>query len=1040
MTNSRMIRALSIAVAVFYGALSAAAQSFTVSGVVSSAQGPEPFVMVYTSASSTKGSVTDADGRYSIVVPDKESSLTFALLGFKTITVPVAGRSTLDVLLEEDSSMLKDAVVIGYSEQKRELVIGSVSQVSSRDILKAPTTNVSTLLAGRLSGVSSIQTTGIPGDDSAKMLVRGYSTFNDSSPLILVDGVERNFNFVNPNDIESVTVLKDAASAAIYGVRGGNGVILVTTKSGSSGYARISYDGSYSFDTNTAMPELCDADQFIYYHNKARELDGQLPLWTPENIQKLKDMGLYGETDFLKEIYNRFGLTAQHNISASGGTESIKYYASIGYLDQTGILKSTDYSRFNVRGNIEAALAKGLKYSLNLSAYTTDRNKPGYSIAPVSEFSPITSALFAIPILKPAAPDGTPLAFKNGSYYRYPQAQLTDSGYQNQKRYNFEGTTKLSYSFDDSTFLKGLVVSMFGAYNYGHTADYNLMTPFKVYYFQPGDIMDGSKDLALTEAVSQGISQMNYNRSSSMSWNLTLRPQIDYNRTFGKHSIGAFVIAEAFKGFSETMTAFADGFYVNDPLDISLGMNKTTPPSGSHSNRATFGVAGKASYAYDGKYLAEASLRADCSYKFAPQNRWGYFPSVSLGWIISREDFMDSASDVVDFLKVRVSAGKLGCDDTSEWLYKQLLGVTNNAVVMGGSAQSAFYSMGYVHDNLTWSHVNAYNAGLEGRFFGNKLSADLDVFYKLTDRILELDNIGTYSPSLGGNYPTWMNTGKVDNRGVELTLRHDNWFANGLTYAVTGIVSYSHNRVLSKRIIDDHPSYRQIIGQPIGTIYGFHVTGKYQTQKDIDTAPAAPSGYKELGALMYEDVNGDGIISSAYDYVKIGRSPTPELTFSLGGEVGWKNFHLSVLFQGAALCNYSLSGAYNNTTDNTLFTRAFYGNGNSVLYLVEDAWTPDNTGAKYPRLSQNINANNAWASDMWVVNGSYLRLKNLQLSYDLPKNLIDKLKLNSASVFIGGTNLFTLCEFKYLDPENPGINNGYYPVQRTVSTGLKLQF
>lgn len=1040
MTYSKMIKMLATGTILLFSFIGAAAQSFTVSGTVSSAQGPEAGVMVYTSDAKASGSITDADGRYSITIPNKEAKLTFSLLGFKTVTIPVEGRSKLNVKLEEDSNVLDDAIVVGYNAQRKDLIVGSVTQVSSSDILKAPTTNVSSMLAGRISGVTSMQTTGIPGDDAAAILVRGYSTFNNSSPLIIVDGVERNFNFINPNDIASVTVLKDAASASIYGVRGGNGVILVTTKSGSEGYMKISYDGSYSFDTNTALPEFCNADEYIYYHNKAREMDGQAPLWTPENIQKLKNLGIYGDTDYLSEIYNKFGLTGQHNVSASGGTENVKYFASIGYMGQDGILKNTDYSRFNVRGNIEAKLAKGLTYSLNLSAYTTNRNKPGYSIAPVAEFSPITSAYFAIPLLKPTTPDGTPVAFKNGAYFRYPGAQLTDSGYQRQKRYNLEATTKLSYSFDDSNVLKGLSISVFGAYNYGHTSDQNLMTPFKVYYFQPSDILSGDT-LNLTESVSQGISEMNYNRSSSMSWNLTIRPQIDYNRTFGKHTVGAFALMEAYKYYGDTMTAYASGYYTDYPVDISMGMNKTsTPPSGSFDQRASLGIASKFNYAYDSKYLVEASLRADCSYKFAPQNRWGVFPSVSLGWIISKESFMQGIKEDVEFLKLRASAGALGSDDTSEWLYKQLLGVTSNAVVMGGNAQSAFYSMGYVHDNLTWSHVMAYNVGVEGRFLKNKLSVDLDLFYKLTDRILERDNIGTYSPSLGGNYPTWMNTGKVDNKGFELTVRHDNWFANGFTYALTGIVSYAHNRVLSKRIIDDHPSYRQIIGNPIGSIYGFHVTGKYQTQEDIDKAPAAPSGYKELGALMYQDVNGDGILSSAYDYVKIGRSATPELTFSLGGEFGYKNFHLSLLFQGATLCNYSLSGAYNNTTDNTMFTRAFYGNGNSVLYLVKDAWTPENPNAKYPRLSESINANNAWSSDMWIVDGSYLRLKNLQFTYDLPKNIISKVKLSNASVFVGGTNLFTLCQFKYLDPENPGINNGYYPIQRTYSLGLKLQF
>lgn len=1024
------------------GATTMFAQAFSVSGTVKSNAGPEPGVIVFETGNQNNAAITDVDGAYSIKVSSSKATLTFSLVGFKQTDVAVAGRKTVDVLLEEDAELLEEVVVVGYGAQNKDLIVGSVSQVTAKDIMKAPVTNVSGLLAGRVSGVTSRQTSGVPGEDQASLLVRGLSTFNSSSPLVIVDGVERSMNYLNPNDIATISILKDAATAAIYGVRGGNGVILVTTKTGAQGSARICYDGSVSFDTNVAVPEFCNAEQFVYYHNKARELDGLPPLWTEENLAKLAKLGILGDTDWMKTIYKPFGFTHQHNLSASGGNERVRYYTSVGLMNQDGILLGTDFQRFNVRTNIDAKLAEGLNFNINIAANHGENNKPGYNIAPVAEFSPITAAYFAIPLLTPNTPDGVPVTYKGGTYYRYPVASCLDSGYQNTRTWNFEGSAKLQYDFDALVpALKGLNVSLYGAYNFSFTQNRNYMTPFTCLYFQASDIL-AAGDLNLTESHAMGISERNINKSASYGWNWTLRPAIEYSRTFGKNSISAMAFYESHMAYSDTMTAYSKGFYSDDNIDISYGMNRTsTAPSGSYKYYASYkSVATRLNYAWDGKYMAEFTLRADGTYKFAPDYRWGVFPSIALGWVMSKEKFMSGTSQWLDFFKLRASYGQLGADDTGEWLYMKLSAATANAYNIGGSAQTAFYSKGYVHPDLTWSHMHTWNVGFESRMFNNKLTAELDVFYKFTDRILEQDSTGTYAPSLGGYYPTWLNSGQTDNRGFELSLRHDNWLPCGLTYSVTGMVSWARNTVISKRIIDDHPSYRQILGQPMGTIYGFHALGLFQTQEEIDAYPTAPSGYVELGAIKYEDVNGDGIISSSYDYVKIGRSMIPEMTFSFGTEIGWKGLHLSLLFQGAALSNYCLSGGYNGTTDNTMFTRAFYGNGNSVLYLVKDAWTPDNTGAKYPRLTSVTNANNAWASDMWVVNGAYLRLKNAQLTYTLPKSWMQKAKMNEVKVFVAGTNLLTLCEFKYLDPENPGINNGYYPQQKTASIGLNVTF
>ena len=1020
---------------------SKSAKKIRVSGKVTDATGlPQPGTVVYQKNDMTNGTMTDADGAYTIMVPEGKTILVYSLLGYKDSEVRVDGRTVINVTLEDDTTLLSEVLVVGYGTQKKEFMVGSVSQVSSKDLLKAPNTNVSTMLAGRLAGVTSVQTTGIPGGDQANILVRGLSTFNNASPLVIVDGVERSMNSLNPNDIASVTVLKDAATAAIYGVKAANGVILVTTKTGTEGSINIIYDGSVSFDTNTVTPDLLNAEEYIYWHNKAREMDGQAPYWTEERIASLKERGLYGETDNWHLLYKDFGLTQQHTVTATGGTDKMHYYTSIGYLGQDGIMRNTSYERFNVRANITANLAKGLKYNINMSAANANRNWPGLSMRDSSsgwqgEFSPLRQACYAIPILK-SSYEGLPLGFTNGTYTYTPEA-ANNTGFQQTDQWMAEIRSTLEYDFSESGigFLKGLKAGINFAYNLDYTLNRNYLESFELYSY------DANTDL-VTKKVSLGIAENNFNKSHSVGYNATIRPQLTYDRDFGKSHVSGILLAERYTYHGDTMTGLKSGYTDGSPIDISMGMkDSSSPVSGSYSNAGSFSIAGRLGYAYDKKYLAEFTFREDASYKFSPENRWGFFPSVALGWVISNEDWMQ---DIywLDHLKLRTSAGVLGSDDVTPYLFMQSYKSTapTYTYIIDGTPNYTFYTSGYVMDGLTWSKTKSANIGIESKLFRSRLSVDLDFFYKYTTNILEYAPTGTYSPSLGGNNPSWKNSGIVDNRGFDMTASWGD-VVGDWTYTITGIVSYAHNRVLSAEITDDHPSYRSVIGQPMGSIYGFHATGLFQSQEQVDAYPTAPSGSAILGAIMYEDVNGDGKISSTEDFVKIGRSSTPEMTFSLNFDLSWKNFSLSALFQGATLCNYCLNGTWNNgNMDSTMYTRTFYGGGNTMRYLVEGAWTDENTDAKYPRLTASYNANDAWTSSWWVRDGSYVRLKNMQFAYELPKKVLNATPLSGLRLFLAGTNLFTISAFKYIDPENPGINNGYYPQQRTVSLGVKATF
>ena len=430
------------------GMFYADAQSFRVSGTVKGNQGgAEAGVVIFLKSDNSVGAMTDTEGRYSINVPSKDGVLVFSLLGFKTAEVPINGRSTVDVILEADATALEEVVVVGYGTQRKQFVVGSVSQATSKDLMKAPTTDVQSMLTGRLAGMTNIQKTGTPGEGNNTMLVRGLSTFNSSSPLVIVDGVPRTMNNINPNDIATVSVLKDAATAAIYGVQAANGVVLITTKTGAQGKANISYDGSVTFTTNTAVPDLMNAQEYIYWHNKAKQMDGQEPYWTDEKIAKMKEMGVYGETDALAQVFDDYGFTHQHNISASGGTDKIRYYASLGLMDEDGILRNTEYSRYNVRASIDADLAQNLKLTMNIAGNYTDRMWPGLSFRSQSEFSPITQAYYAVPCVAseytdPATGEVFPLGYTNGTY-TYNGSAALDTGYQNQVSYRAEVSSKV---------------------------------------------------------------------------------------------------------------------------------------------------------------------------------------------------------------------------------------------------------------------------------------------------------------------------------------------------------------------------------------------------------------------------------------------------------------------------------------------------------------------------------------------------------------------------------------------------------------------
>lgn len=1016
----------------------------TVTGTVSDENGDGlPGVTVRLKSDPAVGIATDIDGNFALQVPDYNETLEFTYIGYKKMSVALKGRSNINITMVEDTEMLDEVVVVGYGVQKKVTLTGSVSSVSGKDLVKAPLQNVSNMLTGKVSGLTAVQSSGLPGNDNAALHVRGINDFSASGPLVIVDGVPMDMNTVNPQDIETISVLKDAA-AAIYGVQGANGVILITTKKGEEGNARISYSGSITWNRNTAMPEYLNAEEYMYWHNKASGLDGITPRFDADFQRRVLEGNsnpdsYLGETDWIKETF-RTGITNNHTVSATGGSAKTHYYVSAGIMDQQGTMRNTNYRRYNLRSNLDITVAKNLRFVSNISGYRTERKWPAVNITnQQDEFNPARHAISTVPIIKKEY-KGYPLAYKAGDSQFNPIHLLENTGQTTLNVNVINVSGMLEYDFKDvHPVLDGLKVSMWANYQYSHGITGNYTDRPKNYYVG----IDYSEPVF---NVTPGFDESgSFFRGSSWTNNWIFRPQVNYNHKFGKADIGLLYLYEATRNSGGVFQATAKNYITSDPVDISLG-GETVPTSisGSHQVTSMISHVGRFNFVWDSKYLFEFAFRVDGSYKFAPQNRWGFFPSASAGWVMSSEPFIRENISWIDNLKIRASYGESGKDNITAFLYSYLFEKpVTNGYFLNGNPITLYYTNSYLQPDLKWSTTRTYNVGLDVDVLQRKLGAEIDVFYQHTSDLIESIG-GKYPGSLGGNNPTKENSGAIENRGIDITIKHQLAVTKDFNYSIRGMFSFARNKVLKMKTSDDHPMYNSQLGHSMGARFGLIATGLFQTQEQLDNYPAPPSGSIRLGDIMYKDTNGDGKImykGTESDYVRIGYGSLPEISFSMNMDFNYKDFNLTMLWQGVSHVDYQLNGAWGNGhTDHTPYTRPFYGDTNAPKYLVEQAWTPENTNARYPRLSTIANQNNAVTSTWWLVNGEYLRLKNLSFGYEVPEQILGKTPFSRLYVYVAGTNVLTFSHFKYVDPESPSVSAGHYPQQATWSLGLNVSF
>jgi TonB-linked SusC/RagA family outer membrane protein len=987
----------------------------------------------------TIGTVTDVSGSY-MLNADKGDILKFSFIGYRPQEIEVKDQKVIDAVLSEELQGLNEVVVVGYGTQKKIHVTGAVAQVEGEELASVPSGNITAMLQGRLPGLVSKQTSGQPGADGADLYIRGLGS-GDGQALIVVDGIIRtSFGTLMPEEIESVTILKDASAAAIYGVRSSGGVILVTTKKGTIQKPTLTYNSSISISQNTRFPKFLDGPGYTYWYNKAEELDGvpeSSRRFTADEIDRITNgdpQGVYANTDWFDLLFDNHKPTYSNIVTYSGGTDQFKYFASLGAFNQEGIMQNTSYDRYNMRVNIDGKITNDFSVSMEVAARRIEAKEPGLSPGVGNTYASILSqAMMSYPYL-PITKDGMPVGSYNSSNGNQNPLAARDLSGKNEIRSNIlEVNFAAQY---DIPVIKGLSLKLSASYDKSDTNKKVGLLPYQLYVWNQATRVWSIQN---ARHSSSGIAQVNQWFTETEAY--TVQPSLSYNNDFEKHKVGFLFLYEYNRAESTNMSGGRRGYPIEDIMDLTYGEEVIDElVKGTHGLDRRAGYVARFNYSYADRYLAEFTARYDGTPYLPGEYRWGLFPAVSLGWRISEEDFFNI--EKIDNLKLRMSAGRLGSDRQLDYSYSYFSTMSLGAdpVVLIGDKLGKYLSLSRpANTNLRWQVTDSYNIGADMMLWKGLLGIEFDVFYSLTRR--KLASPSDYPPSMGTYYPAYINYGKHDNKGFELVLTHENKI-NDFNYNLRGNISWARNKVLQSTEDPNLPEYSRSTGKRMGQHSGFLAEGLFQTEEEIENSPVY--GPTLPGDIKLKDINGDGKITWEQDATAIGKSAIPELMFSLNMSGEYKGFDFGLYWQGATIVDVALAGLYSDRyiMDNTFYTKPFYVDGNAPVYLLENSWTPDNTDAKYPRLGIESRDNGGKFSSWWIVDGSYLRLKTAQLGYSIPLLLTRKIGVEKLRVYVSGSNLLTLTKsgIKYLDPEMPNVNQGYYPQQKLFEFGINVTF
>lgn len=1018
-----------------------------VSGIVVDEK-DEPVIGVAVRVVGTQyGVVTDIDGKYSLSGVAVDATIEFSYLGMKTKEIKAANKSNLNhVILESDTEVLEEVVVVGYGVQKKVNVTGAVTSVNIGELENRPVTNVTNALAGLSSGLMVSNTGGnTPGFESSTIKIRGNGTLNDASPLIVVDGMTGiSMSDINPQDIATISVLKDASSSAIYGSRAANGVILITTKSGSKERSRITYSANLAWEKVAHRFDLItDYATYMETANAALTAAGQAARFSQESIDKWRgDDGrhpdVYPNNDWQDYIYNNNNLVQNHNITAVGGNDKIRYNLSMGLINNPGIIYNTDYRRYQMRSNIEADIKPWITVGMNMFGFV-DRNDPSADTATSGGDVIYGSGAFN------TTPGMTYKTDIDGvTYYGGVQnpedANFTNfNPYRRMWFYNSDFPTRTRRAVA-KTYLRlrpiaGLTISGSFSYNLGDQKITNELVDRNLYRFMEGD-NGKTVPVLLREGTVNTYKRFFENESTYRTSDVTAQ----YDFKFFNDRLNTSVLA----GFSQEAYHYNYAYYgaytSNDQIHI-LGSNSDNVkqallPRETYNDWAMRSYLGRINMAWDDKYLLEFTMRADGSSKFSPENRWGYFPSVSLGWRMSEEAFMENTHDWLSGLKIRLSYGSLGNNATSTYYMWQSLYTTHTGMVLGGSPIVGTGQSVLSNYNMTWEKTKMLNMGIDFGFLNNKLSGTIEVYDKNTEGIL----ISLPVPFAHGTTTTPnSNVGEVNNKGFDFDIKWSDRIGE-VDYYIGGNVSYVKNKVtkLYGETASISGVYKTQEGKPINQLYVLDVDRIVRNQNDLDyvqsLVDANPDYFNtyhrpELGDYLYRDANGDGKLD-ANDRIEIGNSNMPTWSYGISMGASWKNFDFGILFQGV--------GDYHRYLNNQAFRFVYVAGHSLVNSVVSEQWTPDNQQAKYPRLLGNADMRNQQASTGFVHDASYFRCKNIQLGYTIPKNISQKFLCESLKVYGSIDNLFTLTRYPGMDPEVSEAVG--YPAIKQFSLGVNISF
>ncbi|MCX2450991.1 TonB-dependent receptor [Pedobacter sp. PLR] len=1016
----------------------------------------------------TIGTTTDANGRYSVKVPDN-GTLVFSYMGYVTQEIPVNNRPVINVTMSEKAEDLSEIVVVGYGTQKKAVVSGAIASVKGSELAKSPTANLSNSLAGRMPGVTATQSSGEPGYDGSAIRIRGINSLGNNEALIVIDGVPNRaggLERLNPNDIESVSVLKDA-SAAIYGSRAANGVILVTTKQGKTGKPQFSYDYSYGLQQPTRTPKMANSVQYAEILNELKIFGSDLPVnqwdaawqaikntgeykrtdnnstltaaYRPEEMQAFRDGSdplRYPNTDWFGTTLKNWSPQQRHNVQLTGGAENIKFLVSMGYLDQDGYYKksATGYKQYDMRVNLEAKLNKYITTTLGITAREEVRNFPTVGAGDIFRM-----IMRGKPTEMEVWPNGLPGPAIEFGYN--PYVTTTDqTGYLKDKRDYFQSTGKVEIRIPG---VEGLKFTGMASIDKFAGRAKRWQTPWTLYSWDKRSFEADGVTPLLVGTVSSERKDASLSETAGGQLAINLTSMLNYDKKFGEHTLGLMAGVTSEKVDNDGFNA-SRRYFLSTALEELLagGDQEQTVgnPADAPNNlfkRARLSYFGRVGYNYKEKYLAEFLWRVDGSYIFPPNKRFGFFPGVSVGWRMSEEPFFKDNVSFVNNLKFRGSWGQMGAEAyigsaLAEYQYLSTVGFSN--YVINDKLTPTLYEASVPNPDFTWEVANNLNVGLDASFLDNKLAFEFDYFYnKRTKILINRSNSVPESSGISEKLPP-VNLGKVDNRGFEFKLSYNDQVGE-FGYGVSVNGGYAKNKIVYWDETPGAPEWQRSTGRPTGTQLAYNFAGVFRDQAEINANQIDYSGITPVlvpGDMKFEDINGDGLIN-ADDKVRLDKTSTPTFTGGVNLNLQYKNFDLSVLIQGATggvqIVGLTESGDI----------------GNFLEWSYKNRWTIDNPSSENPRLSNRgktyyTDTNNASNNTYWIRSNNYVRLKNVELGYSLSDNISKKLGLTAFRFYLSGLNLATLDKIKIWDPESTNSSSQYYPQARVISAGVKVTF